>query len=115
MRAEDRGRRDVDARRFPEVNIVFGGSEARPSKIVYMKLEREVLTTALTTRRLEWWQQAITFGPKDHPNTELSYKNVSFVVKIPICQHNVAKTLLDSGSTLNLLMKNTLEIMRLPS
>jgi hypothetical protein len=43
--------------------------------------------------------------PKDHPNTELSERNLLFVIKIPIRRHKVAKSLIDSGASLNLMMR----------
>ena len=64
--------------------MIFDGSEARPSKTVYKKLERELLTADPTTQRVEWWQQAIMFGPENHPKSKLSNRNLLFVVKIPI-------------------------------
>jgi hypothetical protein len=54
---------------------------------------------------MRWFDVGISFGPKDHPDMELSDKNLPFVVKIPIGQHKVAKTLIDSGASLNLMMR----------
>jgi hypothetical protein len=39
--------------------------------------------------------------------TELSDRNLPFVVKILIGRHRVAKTMIDSGASLNLLMRRT--------
>jgi hypothetical protein len=50
---------------------------------------------------------SITFGPEDHPDTELFKRNLPFVVKISIGWHKVAKTLIDSGASLNLMMRKT--------
>jgi hypothetical protein len=49
----------------------------------------------------------ITFRPKDHSVTELSERNLPLVVKIPIGRHKVAETLIDSGTSLNLIMRKT--------
>jgi hypothetical protein len=49
----------------------------------------------------------ISFGPEDHPDTELSERNLPLIVKIPIGRHKVAKTMIDSGASLNLMMKKT--------
>jgi hypothetical protein len=49
----------------------------------------------------------ISFEPKDHPETELSDRNLSFVVKLPIERHKVAKTLIDNRASLNLIMRKT--------
>jgi hypothetical protein len=54
-----------------------------------------------------WSDDYISFGPEDHPDTELSERNLPFVVKIPIGRHKVAKTLIDSGASLNLMMRKT--------
>jgi hypothetical protein len=50
------------------------------------------------------------FGPEDHPDIELFDRNLPLVVKILIGRHKVAKTLIDSGASLNLLMRKTIEM-----
>jgi hypothetical protein len=56
---------------------------------------------------MRWSDVDISFGPEDHSNTELSERNLPFIVKIPIGRHRVAKTMIDSGASLNLLMRRT--------
>jgi hypothetical protein len=56
---------------------------------------------------MKWSDDYITFGPEDHPITELSERNLPLIVKIPIGRHKVAKTLIDSGASLNLIMRRT--------
>jgi hypothetical protein len=56
---------------------------------------------------MKWSEVNISFGPEDHPITELSDRNLPFVIKIPIGRHRVAKTMIDSGASLNLLMRRT--------
>jgi hypothetical protein len=56
---------------------------------------------------MRWPNVDISFRPEDHPDTELSDRNLPFVVKIPIGWHKVAKTLIDSGASLNLMMRKT--------
>jgi hypothetical protein len=56
---------------------------------------------------MRWSDVDISFGPEDHLMTELSDRNLPFVVKIPIGRHRVAKTMIDSGASLNLLMRRT--------
>jgi hypothetical protein len=58
-------------------------------------------------RRMRWSDAGISFGPEDHPDTELSDRNLPFIVKIPIGHHKVAKTFIDSGASLNLMMRKT--------
>jgi hypothetical protein len=47
---------------------------------------------------MRWSNVGISFGPEDNPDTELSDRNLPFVVKIPVGRHKVAKTLIDSGA-----------------
>jgi hypothetical protein len=56
---------------------------------------------------MRWSDVDILFGPEGHPITELSDKNLPFIVKILIGRHRVAKTMIDSGASLNLLMRRT--------
>jgi hypothetical protein len=46
---------------------------------------------------MRWSDDYISFGPEDHPDTELSERNLPLIVKIPIGRHKVAKTLIDTG------------------
>jgi hypothetical protein len=54
---------------------------------------------------MRWSDINISFRPEDHPDVELSDRNLPFIVKIPIGRHKVAKTLIDSGVSLNLMMR----------
>jgi hypothetical protein len=56
---------------------------------------------------MRWSDVDISFGPEDHPDTELSNRNLPFVVRKPIERHKVAKTLIDNGASLNLMMRKT--------
>jgi hypothetical protein len=56
---------------------------------------------------MRWSDIGISFGPEDYPDTELSDRNLPFVVKISIGRHKVAKTLIDRGASLNLMMRKT--------
>jgi hypothetical protein len=58
-------------------------------------------------RRMRWSNDYISFGPEDHPDMELSERNLPLIIKIPIKRHKVAKTLIDSGASLNLMMRKT--------
>jgi hypothetical protein len=49
---------------------------------------------------MKWSDVGISFGPEDHPDTELSDKNLPFMLKIPIGWHKVTKTLIDNGASL---------------
>jgi hypothetical protein len=92
-----------------EINMIFEGSMSIASKTQGKKLQREIsLAQQIEPGRwMRWSNEHITFGPKDHPVTELSERNMPLVIKIPIGWHKVVKTLVDSGPSLNLIMRKT--------
>jgi hypothetical protein len=92
-----------------EINMTFGGSMSITSKMQGKKIQREISLAQHIEpgRRMKWSNDYITFRPEDHPITELSKRNLSLVVKISIGWHKVAKTLIDSGASLNLIMRRT--------
>jgi hypothetical protein len=92
-----------------EISMIFGGSMSITSKTQGEKLQREISLAQRIElgRRMRWSDVDISFGPEDHPITELSDRNLPFVVKILIGRHSVAKTMIDSGASLNLLMRRT--------
>jgi hypothetical protein len=72
-----------------EINVIFGGSMSLTSKTQGKKLQREISLTQRIEpgRRIRWSDIDISFRPEDHPNVELSNRNLPFVVKIPIGYH----------------------------
>jgi hypothetical protein len=58
-------------------------------------------------RMMRWSDINISFRPQDHPDTELPERNLSFVIKLPIGRHKVAKTLIDNRTSFNLIMRKT--------
>jgi hypothetical protein len=64
---------------------------------------------------MKWSDDYITFRPEDHPVMELSKRNLPLIVQIPIGRHKVAKTMIDSGASLNLIMRRTFIEMGLNS
>jgi hypothetical protein len=57
-------------------------------------------------RRMRWFEDYIKFGPDDLPITEQSERITSHLDrKVPIGRNKVAKTLIDSGASLNLIMR----------
>jgi hypothetical protein len=56
---------------------------------------------------MRWSDDYISFGPEDHPDTELSERNLSFIIKILIGRHKVSKILIDNKASLNLMMRKT--------
>jgi hypothetical protein len=92
-----------------EISMIFRGSMSITSKTQGKKLQREISMAQRIEpgRRMRWYKVNISFGPEDHPITELSDRNLPFVVKIPIGRHRMAKTMIDNGASLNLLMRGT--------
>jgi hypothetical protein len=72
-----------------EINVIFGGSMSLTSKTQGKKLQREISLTQRIEpgRRIRWSDIDISFRPEDHPDVELSNRNLPFVVKIPIGYH----------------------------
>jgi hypothetical protein len=56
---------------------------------------------------MRWSDDYISFGQEDHPDRELSERNLPFIIKIPIERHKVTKTLIDNGASLNLMMRKS--------
>jgi hypothetical protein len=92
-----------------EINMIFGGSMSITSKTQGKKLQREISLAQHIKpgRRMKWSDDYITFGPEDHPVMELLERNLPLVVMIPIRRHKLAKTLIDSGASLNLIIRRT--------
>jgi hypothetical protein len=92
-----------------EINVIFGGNIPIASKTQGKKLEWEInLAQRIEPgRMMRWFDVGISFIPQDHPDIELFDKNLSFVIKLPIGRHKVAKILIDNGALLNLIMRKT--------
>jgi hypothetical protein len=92
-----------------EINMIFRCSMSISSKTQEKKFEWEISLTQRIEpgRKMKWSDVDISFRPKDHLETELSERNLPFMVKLLIGQHMVAKTLIDNGASLNLIMRKT--------
>jgi hypothetical protein len=92
-----------------EINVIFEGSLSIASKTQRKKLEKDISLAQRieSDRRMKWSKVDISFGSEDHPTIELSNQHLPFVVKLPIGRHKVAKTLIDNGASLNLIMRKT--------
>jgi hypothetical protein len=92
-----------------EINVIFGGSMSITSKTQWKMLQCEISLAQQIEpgRRMRWSDDYISFGPEDHPNTELSERNLPLIVMILIGRHKVAKTLIDIRALLNLMMRKT--------
>jgi hypothetical protein len=95
-----------------EINMIFRDSTSITSKTQAKKLQREISLSQHIEpgRRMKWSDDYITFRSEDHLVTELSERNLPLVVKIPIGRHKVAKTLIDSRASLNLIMRTFIEM-----
>jgi hypothetical protein len=95
--------------------VIFRSSLSIASKTQGKKLKREInLAQRIKSgRRMKWSETDNSFRPEDHLETELSNQNLPFVVNLPIGRHKVAKTLVDNGASLNLIMRKTLIKMSL--
>jgi hypothetical protein len=70
--------------------------------------EKSAWLNALSqAEKMKWSNVDISFRPEDHLETELSECNLRCVVNLPIGRHKVAKTLVDNGTSLNLIMRKT--------
>jgi hypothetical protein len=92
-----------------EINVIFRGSMSIASKTQGKKLEQEIgLAQHIKPgTKMKWSDVDISFGSEDHPETELSERNLPFVVKLPTRKHKVAKMLIENGVSLNLIMRKT--------
>jgi hypothetical protein len=90
-----------------EINVIFEGNLSITSKTQGKKLKREIRLAQRIepNRRMKWFKTDISFGPEDHPTIELSNWNSPFMVKLPIGRHKVAKTLINNGASLNLIVR----------
>jgi hypothetical protein len=79
------------------------------SKTQGKKLQREISLAQRIEprRRMRRSDIDISFRPEDHTDTELLDRNLPFIIKILIRCHKVAKTLIDSEASLNLMMRKT--------
>jgi hypothetical protein len=92
-----------------EINVIFRGSMFIASMTQGKKLEREISLAQCIEpgRKMRWPDVDISFKPEDHLEIELSYRNLPFMVKLPIERHKVAKTLIDNGASLNFIKRKT--------
>jgi hypothetical protein len=92
-----------------EINVIFRGSMSIALKTQGKKLEWEISLAQRIEpeRKIKWSDVDISFRPEDHLETELSERNLSFMVKLPIGRHMVAKTLVDNDASLNLITRKT--------
>jgi hypothetical protein len=98
-----------DDEQMGEINVIFRVSISITSKTQWKKLEWEISLAQRNEpgKMMRWSDMDISFGPDDHPETELSDRNLPFMIKLLIRCHKVAKTMINNGASLNLTMRNT--------
>ena len=97
------------------VSHIFGGSTAYSSKQEYKKVEREVCSTWQgAAPKMKWSEQKIEFSEEDHPKTAVIPGRYPIVVEPTIRNIKVARVLIDSGSSINLLFASALDAMGIP-
>jgi hypothetical protein len=99
----------TDMSKWGRLMLSSGGRMSLASKTQGKKLQHEISLAQRIEprRRMRWSDINTSFSTKDHPDAELSDRNLPFIIKIPIGCHMVAKTLIDSGASLNLMMRKT--------
>jgi hypothetical protein len=92
-----------------EINVIFRGSMSIALKTQGKKLEQGISLDQRIEpeRRIKWFDINISFRLEHHSKTELSNRNLPFMVKFQIGQHKVAKTLVDNEASLILIMRKT--------
>jgi hypothetical protein len=100
-RGEHRRADPKNDEQLDEINVIFDDGLSIASKTKSKKLKREINLAQRIEQggRMKWSETNISYGPEDHPETELSNLN------LPIGRHKVAKTLVDNGASLNLIMR----------
>jgi hypothetical protein len=108
-RRSDHHQEDSDGdEQMREINVIFRGSMPLSSKTQGKKIHHEIsLSQRIEPGRRMRLSDIDIFKPENHPDTELSDRNLPFIVKIPIERHKVVKTLIDSEVSLNLMMRKT--------
>jgi hypothetical protein len=98
-----------DDEQMREINVIFRDSISITLKTQGKKLKREISLAQRIEpgRKMRWSDVDISFRAEDHPETELSDRNLSFMIKLLIGWYKVAKTLIDNGASLNLIIRKT--------
>jgi hypothetical protein len=80
-----------DDEQMGEINMIFIGSMSITSNTQGKKFEREISLAQRIEpgRMMRWSDLDISFGPQNNPDTELSDRNLPFMIKLPIGQHKV--------------------------
>jgi hypothetical protein len=92
--------------------MIYGGPSTRLSVHQRKRERREVLSVQTAVPRfLDWSEMAITFDRDDHPNHVPSPGIYLLVVDPVIANTRLTKVLMDSGSSLNIIYVQTLDLL----
>jgi hypothetical protein len=97
-----------------EILTIYGGTTTPTSKTKLKQVRWQVNGTQLSDRRLKWSEVPILFDISDHPLNLYDGPLLPLVIKPYIRNYKVERTLIDSGSALNLLFINTYNNLSLP-
>jgi hypothetical protein len=97
-----------------EILTIYGGTTAPASKTKLKQVLWQVSSTQPSERRLRWSEVLILFDIRDHPLNLYEGPLLPLVIKPYIRNYKVRRTLIDSGSALNLLFANTYDNLALP-
>jgi hypothetical protein len=95
------------------VNMIFGGSPARPSRWCEKLIRREVFNANVAKPSyLKWSEVLITFDRNDHPDHVPQPGSYPLVVAPLFKSKRVHKVLMDGGSLINMLYASTLDMVK---
>nr|AAP03401.1 putative GAG-POL precursor [Oryza sativa Japonica Group] len=98
-----------------ELNHIFGGPLAYESKRKQKLTEREINAVQPNTPQyLRWSEIAIKFDRSDHPDRVVHPGQYPLVLDPVVRNVKLRRTLIDGGSTLNILFAKTLDDMQIP-
>ena len=100
---------------MPENKIltIYSGMATPASKTKLKQVQRQVSSTQPSKRRLKWSEVPIMFNLRDHPLNLYDGPLLPLVIKPYIRNYKVGRTLIDSGSALNLLFASTYDNLTL--
>ena len=92
--------------------FIFGGPTTNMTSLQRKRERREVFSvTKAMPSYLDWSEDTISFGRKDHPDYVLKPGQYPLVVDPIIGNTRFSKVLMDRGSSLNIMYARTLELM----
>ena len=97
-----------------EITIIYGGTTTPTSKTKLKQVEQQVNNTEPSDKRLKWSEVLIQFDIRDHTLNLYDGPLLPLIINPYIGNYMVGRTLIDSGSDLNLLFANMYNNLGLP-